>query len=194
MNQSIQEVNRIFEEWKANYAPKDLLLDGENGTFNINALVDYLVLHFARVASITNLDAACANLPNLKYKPKKTALELREEALKYELEFRAKELKRIKREELENSIPFDRSALIQQEADKKAQDKDAAMVQSQIKSLIESYECYRAGRVDFTTTASRKKELRAYHAANKHRDQKQVLVEIRKMIVDFPNRDERSKR
>ena len=181
--QSLREVDRIFAEWKDNFAPKDLLFTNAN----VDALVAYTALHFGGIVSITNLDAALANLPNLERAPKKTALEI-------DAEFRKREFKRVQKEAAENVKPFDQTALIQKEADKKASDKEVAMIQSQIKSAIESYECYRAGRTDFTTTASRKKELWAYHAANTRRDQKKVLVEIRQMVVDFPNRDERSKR
>jgi hypothetical protein len=85
LNQSLQEVNRIFEEWKNNFAPKDLLLDGKQGEANVNALVEYVTLHFGKVVSITNLNAAVEALPTLARAPKKTALER-------EVEFRTKEL------------------------------------------------------------------------------------------------------
>lgn len=67
-------------------------------------------------------------------------------------------------------------------------------VQSAINSAIESYECYRGpNRVDHTLTDSRKTKLSAYRDANKNRDQVKVLAEIRQMILDFPERNERSR-
>jgi hypothetical protein len=184
MNQSLQEVNRIFEEWTNNFAPKDLLQTPEN----INALVEYVTLHFGKVVSITNLDAALAALPSLARAPKKTALER-------EVEFRTKELQRRQREAAENAVPFNHAEKVQEQAAKATLDKEAAAIQSLIKSAIDSYECYRGpNRVDITGTDSRKKSLWAYHAANKHRrDQKKVLAEIRTTILNFPDPNERSR-
>lgn len=188
MIQSIQEVNRIFQEWKENFAPKDLLLEGEQAKPNVNALVEYIKLHFGSIVSITNLDAAVENLPNLEYAPKKTALER-------EVDFRTKELQRRQREAAENSVPFNHAKGVQELADKAALDKEAAVIQSRIRSEIDSYECYRGpNRVDITLSVSRKNELRAYHNANKHRDQKKVLSEIQKVKMDFPDANERSQR
>src|SRR5580704_9274088 len=113
--QSLLEVNRIFEEWKANFAPKDLLFNDPN----VNALVEYVTLHFGKVVSITNLNAAVAALPTLARAPRKTAQEI-------EIEFRTKELQRRQREAAENAIPFNHAKGVQEQADKAALNKEAA--------------------------------------------------------------------
>jgi hypothetical protein len=181
--QSLQEVNRIFEEWKANFAPKDLLFTDAN----VNALVEYVALHFGGIVSITNLDAALANLPNLKRAPKKTALER-------EVEFRTKELQRRQREAAENAKPFNHAKGVQQQADKAAHHKQQETARNAINTAIESYECYRGpGRRDFTLMDQRKTRLRATRDVNKNADQVKLYALIQKMILEFPDPNERSR-
>jgi hypothetical protein len=183
MSQSLQEVNRIFEEWKANFAPKDLLFTDTN----VNALVEHVKLYFGGIVSITNLIATVDALPTLERAPKKTAQQIEED-------FRKRELQRRQREAAENAVPFNHAKGVQQQADKDKRDKEAATIQSAINSAIDSYECYRGpNRVDLTLTESRKQKLRAYRDANKHRDQVKVLTEIRQTILNYPDPNERSR-
>ncbi len=190
LNQSLQEVNRIFEEWKNNFVPKDLLLEGEQAKPNVNALVEYVALHFGGIVSITNLDAALAALrPNLQYAPKKSQEQL-------SAEFRAKEMKRRLAEEAANKV--DAVARINKaNEDKKAKDKkeqDQAMARNTIEAVISGYQCYRGpNRVDYALTEQRQKYLRGIVAANLNADQIKVLALIRRKILEFPEPNERSR-
>jgi hypothetical protein len=188
MQQSPHEVNRIFEEWKSNFAPKDvLLLDGEPAKSNVNALADYVALHFGGIVSITNLDAAVENLPNLKYKPKKTALEI-------ETEFRTKELQRRQREAAENAVPFNHAKAVKAETDKATHDKEQALAANSIEAAILGYQCTKGpNRLDYSLMEQRQGKLRGIVAANPRMDRIKLLALIRQTILNFPDMNERSR-
>jgi hypothetical protein len=181
--QSPQEVNRIFEEWKANFAPKDLLFTDPN----VNALVEHVKLHFGGIVSITNLNATVAALPTLERAPKKTAQQIEED-------FRKRELHRRQREAAENAVPFNHAKGVQQQSDKAAHHKQQETARNAINTAIESYECYRGpGRRDFALMDQRKTRLRATRDVNKSADQVKLYALIQKMILEFPDPNERSR-
>jgi hypothetical protein len=181
--QSLQEVNRIFEEWTNNFAPKDLLQTPEN----INALVEYLTLHFGKVVSITNLNAAVAALPHLARAPKKTALEI-------EVEFRTKELQRRQREAAENAVPFNHAKVVKAETDKAAHDKEQALAANSIEAAILGYQCTKGpNRLDYSLMEQRQGKLRGIVAANVGMDRVKLLGIIRQTILNNPDTNERSR-
>jgi hypothetical protein len=183
MSQSLQEVNRIFEEWKANFAPKDLLFTDAN----VNALVEHVKLHFGGIVSITNLNATVAALPSLQRAPKKTALEI-------ETEFRTKELQRRQREAAENAVPFNHAKAVKAETDKAAYDKEQALAANSIEAAILGYQCTKGpNRLDYSLIEQRQGKLRGIVASNVGMDRVKLLGIIRQTILNYPDTNERSR-
>lgn len=186
-NQTLQQVEHIYREWIANHAPKDLYLDsaahGKPASENIAALSNYVQLYYGGIVSITALNAAVAALSDLNRKPKMTAAE-----------FESIELRRRQREAQENSVDWKEKnkSITDAQIAKKENDKQQEIARNAINTAIESYECYRGpGRRDYGEMNKRKTQLRTYRDANKHRDQKIVLDEVRTMILNFPDPNER---
>ena len=166
MNQSIQEANRVFEEWLTNYAPEDLVHSDSNGTL----IADYLRLHFASVVSVTNLNAAVANIPNLERLPKKSAQELAAEVLKAQRKKDREDAKHLEAKmhkdylaSLESHKP-----LAERPGAKKALDDQAevAKINKEIDSYINRYTCNNPNGLgmDFSRTESRQAEMRKIKA------------------------------
>src|SRR5438105_3307625 len=98
MLQSKGEILQVMTDWETFHAPKNLIKDEQTA----HLLVDYIVKNHGGIISYTSLNAAAAALASQVLTPEPKKLTAEEQAAI----FQAKELKRIQREQLENSVPF----------------------------------------------------------------------------------------
>lgn len=180
--QSKEEILRVFDEWGRHYAPANLIQNEKNAAL----LADYVLKTYG-VVSITYLtqaaNALAAQLDLVQQPKPKTQEELT-------AEFQAKEFKRIQKEQVENSKPFDERVKEFEkkqnaEKDKIAQEAAAREIQSEIMR----YECYSGpNRVDHTQSdAHRNQLLRQVERRRKAGvDERRILAEVRDAIQLLP--------
>jgi hypothetical protein len=187
--QSHQEKERVFIEWLTNYAPKDLIHSESNEIL----IADYLRLHFASVVSVTNLNAAVANIPNLERLPQKSAQELAVEVLKAQ---RKKEEEDAKRGEakmrkdyldsLESHKPLEERPGKKKELDDQA---EVAKINKEIDSYINRYTCNNPSGLgmDFPRTEARQKEMRKIKAGfgNTIKEREAALKAVKQQYFSY---------
>jgi hypothetical protein len=189
LQQTYQEAERVFVEWVTNYAPKDLI----RSDFNSRLLADYVSLHFGGLTSITNLNAAAANIPNLQRLPKKSAAEIAEGIIK---EQRAKEREDAKRGEAKmhkdyiNSLESHKPSSARPVAKKILDDQeDIAKVNKEINSYINRYTCNNRIGIDYATTDTRRGELRKIAAGfgNTIKEREAALKAVKQAYFSYPS-------
>ncbi len=140
--QSDDELIRVMDEWVRNFFPPNVVKNERNVTL----IGDRCIQKYGLV-SISGLTEAAhelgaANLELIPTPPQPKELTQEEKAAI----FQAKELKRIQKEQLENSIPFEERAAVAKEKVRKEAEKEAkrqADSKDALNSEIMSYECYR---------------------------------------------------
>jgi hypothetical protein len=187
--QSNDELIRVADEFFRSFCPSDLVKDGPNGTKNAELIMGHCLQRhgFVSISGMTEsaselaADGYLALIPAPKVK---TQEELAQE-------FQAKELKRIQREQLENSVPFqDRMAAA--EKDKKDAEKEKARQVSAWKErdrLIDNYSINLGpGRTDHARSEYFKEQLRGIKAtrSNGTMDWVVVLKTVQEALSKLP--------
>jgi hypothetical protein len=151
--QTNDEILRLFDEWERGFAPPRFIFSEKNGKL----MLDYCLGKYGLV-SITYLseatDALAVQLDWVPQPKPKTQAQLT-------AEFVAKEQKRIEREKLENSKPFDIAARNKAVETEKDEAKRQATAQAQIENIIANYNVNAGpGRIDASKSEAGQKALR----------------------------------
>jgi len=152
--QNITEINLVFQDWLDNFAPRNLVHSEQNSQL----IADYIATKRHGIVTTTTLNQAVEDLRDqlefAKELPQKTQAQMT-------AEFVAKEQKRILREKLENSKPFDIEARNKVAETEKAEVKRQAVAQAQIENIVANYSVNAGpGRIDASKSQAGQAALR----------------------------------
>jgi hypothetical protein len=149
--QSIDEINRVYADWEANYKPSNLV----NSDANIKLVADYIATQFGGITSVSNLCAAVVALNGQLSKIKGPTPE--EQMRAYE----ARETKRRLQEAADNAKPRDWGKADESNKAAKLKAKAFEEATNTINALILNFTVNgRPGEIDYAATQCAQEALR----------------------------------
>lgn len=188
MNQSPEDVVRVFDEFVRGFKSPDLILDSQSAEskYNANLLLEYAVKKYGWV-TITYLQEADQALGAKLYRTPPPKVKTQDELA---AEFQKREFARIQKEQAENAVPFqDRMAAAEKarkDAEKETQRQAAAWKERD--RLIDSYSInFGPGRIDHTRSEYFKGQLRQINfTKNGKTDWVEVLHLVQEALSNMP--------
>jgi hypothetical protein len=181
--QSNEEIYGVVQDWEElGYAPKNLVKTPAVASL----LVEWILANNNGVVSFTGLNRAVIALGSQVVTPEQKPLTQEEQAAI----FQQRELKRIQKEQLENSVPFQdrRAAAMQANKDAKTENARQASAWKERDRLIDSYSINLGpGRIDHARSESLKNQLRKLdYKKNGKTDWVEVLKMVQEALGKMP--------
>lgn len=187
--QSQQEALRILSDWLQNFAPADLIRNGELGQANAKALLDYIDQSLGGVITVSGLvsaEKALREAGKLQLIAPPSAEQVQIEAINEQSE----RWKRQHYEAVSQNKERNFAAESRAKAEAEARVKEQADAEATIQAAINGYTCNHprlANHIDYARTEQFRKDLRKIEVRkNGTRDAVLTLKAVREAISNLP--------